>query len=287
MNASIFQLYGLTLFASIILSPGLSLLGTQLASKDRAMQTLCMGQGAMLGVLLGLGLSQTVLVLDHSDKYLPLLLAIFCAVLTYFISEALVSKKISSSNTHFASFFAALLSGGYLVSSLFPALENHMAQKYFGDLSTLGSFESIVCLILGAVLILAFIFFARKFTEHSFEVMISGKAQRGIRVPHALDILAIITICTCVQTVGYLFTIACLFIPTAFASRSLKAGLKKHLLFCAVLSSVATGIGFVLSLVASNLPTVPTIIASMIVFGAILKIGLSLFGKTTLLARKI
>jgi len=286
MNVSIFELYGLTVFASIILASGLSLLGTQLAAKDRAMQTLCMGQGAMLGVLVGLGLSQTLFNSVHSDHYLPLLLAILCAILSFFISESMVAIKLASSNTHFAGFFAALLSGGYLVSSLFPALENHMAQKYFGDIATLGSFESNICLGLGCFLLLIFFFFGRKFSEHSFETMISGKVLRPWKLPHALDILSIVTICTCVQTVGYLFTIACLFIPTAFASRTLKAGLTKHFVYCIILSSVTTGLGFSLSLVESNLPTVPTIIALMVASGFLIKFGMTIFQTRRLAAAK-
>lgn len=281
MNTSIFQLYGLTLFASLFLAGGLSLLGTQLAAKDRAMQTLCMGQGAMLGVLLGLGLSQTLFSSLHSDDYLPLLFAIAAAALSFFISESLVAKKLASSNTHFTSFFAALLSGGYLVSSLFPALENHMAQKYFGDLATLGGNESKVALGMGIGLIAIFLLFGRKFSEHSFEMMIAGKTRRSFAL-HPLDLLTIVAICTCVQTVGYLFTIACLFIPTAFASRTLTAGLRKHFAFCLILSSLATGFGFALSLVETNLPTVPTIIACMIVFGFVA----NLFGRRSLRERR-
>ena len=44
------QLYWFFILASTLLSGGLALLGAQLASKDRAMQTMCVGQGAMLGV---------------------------------------------------------------------------------------------------------------------------------------------------------------------------------------------------------------------------------------------
>ena len=42
-------------------------MGIQLAARDRAMQTLCMGQGAMLGVLLGLGLAVVLGLLGLGD----------------------------------------------------------------------------------------------------------------------------------------------------------------------------------------------------------------------------
>jgi ABC-type Mn2+/Zn2+ transport system permease subunit len=249
-------IYGWTIAASMILAAGLALLGTQLAARDRAMQTLCMGQGAMLGVLLGLGLAV--------HPFLPLASALASAALTFAASEFLVARRMASSNTHFASLFAVLLAGGYLISALFPALENHMAQKYFGDLATLSTEESYWVFVLGFVLCLMMTLFQRRFTCESFEKSIMGHDRNGRAPFSTFDIITLVTLCFCVQTVGYLFTIACLFIPTAVASKQLAAGLQRHLWFCAVTAFVASGAGFFLSLESTRLPTVPTIIAVML-----------------------
>jgi ABC-type Mn2+/Zn2+ transport system permease subunit len=249
-------IYGWTIAASMILAAGLALLGAQLAARDRAMQTLCMGQGAMLGVLLGLGLAVHPL--------FPLVSALVSAALTFAVSEFLVARRMASSNTHFSSLFAVLLAGGYLISALFPALENHMAQKYFGDLATLSTEESYWVLVLGLLLFFLMIVLHRRFTCESFEKSITGSLHKR-RVPFsAFDLITLLALCYCVQTVGYLFTIACLFIPTAVASRQLAAGLQRHLWFCAVTAFVASGAGFFLSLESTRLPTVPTIIAVML-----------------------
>jgi ABC-type Mn2+/Zn2+ transport system permease subunit len=246
----------------MILAAGLALLGTQVAARDRAMQTLCMGQGAMLGVLLGLGLA--------IHPLLPLFTALVSAILTFVVSEFLVARRMASSNTHFSSLFAVLLAGGYLISALFPALENHMAQKYFGDLATLSTEESYWVLILGLALLFLMSLFHRRFTCESFEKSITGKVHQG-RVPFSsFDLITLVTLCFCVQTVGYLFTIACLFIPTAVASRQLTAGLRRHLWFCAITAFTASGAGFYLSLESTRLPTVPTIIAIMLLVSLLL-----------------
>ncbi|HYX36991.1 MAG TPA: metal ABC transporter permease [Oligoflexus sp.] len=251
------SIYGWTIAASMFLAAGLALLGSQLAARDRAMQTLCLGQGAMLGVLLGLGLAVHPL--------FPLLTALISAALTFGISEFLVARRMASSNTHFASLFAVLLAGGYLISALFPALENHMAQKYFGDLATLSTEESYWGLIVGVVLLMLMIVYHRRFTCESFEKAITGSQRVGRWPWTSFDLIALLTLCFCVQTVGYLFTIACLFLPTAVASRQLPAGLRRHLWFCGTTSAVAAGAGFLLSLESSRLPTVPSIIVMILI----------------------
>ena len=52
---ALLSIYAWTIAASTILGSALALLGVQLAARDRAMQTMCIGQGAMLGVLVGIG----------------------------------------------------------------------------------------------------------------------------------------------------------------------------------------------------------------------------------------
>jgi ABC-type Mn2+/Zn2+ transport system permease subunit len=254
--SQLLSIYGWTIAASMILAAGLALLGMQLAARDRAMQTLCLGQGAMLGVLLGLGLAVHPL--------FPLAAALISAAFTFALSEFLVARRMASSNTHFSSLFAALLAGGYLISALFPALENHMAQKYFGDLATLSTEESYWALILGFILLIFMIVWHRRFTCESFDKAITGASRKNRWPFSSFDIITLITLCFCVQTVGYLFTIACLFIPTAVASRQLRAGLTRHLWFCGMTAFIGAGLGFWLSLESARLPTVPTIVAMLL-----------------------
>ena len=262
------SIYGLAVVASTILAAGLGLMGVHLAARDRAMQTMCIGQGAMLGVLLGIGLTQTVLS-EQLDAVAPFILAILAAAGTFWLSESLVARKSASRNTHFIALFAVLLAGGYLVSALFPALESHMAQKYFGDLATVSQNQAWMTLLVGTVLLFCMVGLQKAVSRQSFEAAILGRERNplagGSGVWFALGTLVIIGFA--VQIVGYLFTIACLFIPTSLAARSRRLGLTRHLILAGSVAALATATGFVASLYFSRLPTVPTIVAFTALLG--------------------
>jgi hypothetical protein len=70
-----------------------------------------------------------------------------------------------------------------------------------------------------------------------------------------------------VQVVGLLDTVACLFVPTALASRSRRPGLRRHLVTCAAVAGLGSGGGFLVSLDLASLPTVPVIVALLLVLG--------------------
>src|SRR5690606_37998596 len=119
-----------TIVAASLLAAGLSVLGAHIATRDKAMQTLCLGQGAMLGVITGIGVAHA---LDGSGlilAWLPFAIAATCAGLTFALSERLLRNKHASKNTVLVSLFGILLAAGYLASALFPGLESHMTQRY-------------------------------------------------------------------------------------------------------------------------------------------------------------
>jgi ABC-type Mn2+/Zn2+ transport system permease subunit len=225
------------------------------------MQTLCIGQGATLGVLLGIGLCQALHASDLLEVSLPFAFAFTGAAITYLISERVVSIKSASSNTHFTAIFAALLGGGYLVSALFPALENHMAQKYFGDIATISEQSARFVLVFALLLFGCMLKFQRNISRDSFAAAIRGARLSTSNLFFSLGTL--ITISLSVQLVGFLFTVACLFIPTSIQSFNRRIGLKRHLLACLAIAAFSCCMGFVLTLWQTNLPTVPTIIVTM------------------------
>lgn len=267
---TLISLYLWTILAGAIAGPSLSLLGTQLATRDRAMQTLCVGQGAMVGVLLGIALLH-----DYEFSWLgtigPFSSGLLLSALTFFIADKIVEGKSASKNTAFAFLFAFLLATGYLISSLFPALESHMAQVYFGDLATLTVQNSKVTVVAGTLSLVAFIFSWKRFSHLSFERAIFGESISGVRkFEKFFQAISLLTLCFSVQFVGFLFTIAMLFVPTALFTYTRTKGLRLHLVLCGTIAALSSALGFLLSLEFTRLPTVPAIVATMFVLGVLI-----------------
>lgn len=264
-------LYKWTILAGIVAAPALALLGAQLATRDRAMQTLCVGQGAMVGVLLGMA------ILSPFESPLlnalgPFFSAIFVSVATIVITDAFVARRTASKNTFFAFTFALLLAAGHLVSSLFPALENHLAQIYFGDLATLNILQSKMMLGISLVCLGLLLGMVRSISNQSFEWavfgdLVSSKGERKGMV--AFKLVTLLMLCLSVQLVGFLFTIAMLFLPTALMNFSARKGLFRHLCLSGAIALVSTVSGFLLSLQYTRLPTVPAIVAVMFVLALV------------------
>ncbi len=269
---NLFVLYQWTILAGGLAAVSLALLGAQLATRDRSMQTMCVGQGAMVGVLLALGVLPEIGI-EHSDL-IPFLAAFGVSAATFLFTDNLAVARMASRNTAFAYTFAVLLAVGYLLSSLFPALESHMAQVYFGDLATLTNHESIATavasLLFSTILVLGW----RKWSHQSFECALFGEGSALRQSPGRMTAFRFLTLsmlCVSVQFLGFLFTISLLFLPTGILSRMRTKGLALHLTLCASVSLVASVSGFLLSLNYTRLPTVPTIaICLTLLSGAVL-----------------
>ncbi len=263
-------IYGWTIGAGCAVSSVLALVGVQLATRDRAMQTICVGQGALVGVLLGLGLFQPFDI-PFLTSVGPMTLALVFSGATYLLTDRWVASRAASKNTLFAVLFASLLSSGYLISSIFPALENHLAQVYFGDLATLTELGSKISLGLSIVALFLLVRNWASFSNESFEWALFGcpPSTRKLTSPWVFRFLSLLVLSISVQYVGFLFTTAMLFIPTGLLSLSKIQGLRRHLVLSVVLAVSSSVIGFLISLVFTRLPTVPTIVAVLVLSGVV------------------
>ena len=261
-------LYKWTIVSGAASAVALSLLGTQLATRERSMQTLCVSQGATVGVLLGMALFTRF---HHSplQHIGPLLFAILTSVLTLIISDHLVKDKTASRNTYFAFIFATLLACGHLVSSVFAALESHMAQIYFGDLVTLSTAQAQINFIIAAVGGLLLILFRNPIVNGSFENSVFGGNLYSGFIPSEMlfKVVSLLLLSLSVQFLGFLFTVAVLFVPTCLANSLKTKGLRVHLSMSVFLAVAGTISGFILSLHFSRMPTVPVIVAVMLILG--------------------
>lgn len=266
------QLYAWTIVAGCVAAPALAILGAQLATRDRAMQTVCVGQGAMVGVLCGIGILH-MWEGTWIGIFGPFFTAMIVSGATFAVTDRLVAKQMASKNTTFAFIFALLLAAGSLVAAVFPALESHMAQIYFGDLATLTVRDSMVTAALSGISLAVLVGFVKAITNQSFEgavfgdAILFGKASKG---QFAMKALTLVMLCFCVQFVGFLFTIAMLFLPTALLNFLRTKGLRLHLTLSVLVALVGTLVGFVLSLQYTRLPTVPAIVAVMFVVGSLI-----------------
>ena len=76
-------------------------------------------------------------------------------------------------------------------------------------------------------------------------------------------LISVALICLSVQFLGFLFTVACLFLPTAIFSYLAGSGLKFHAKLCLSTAALSALTGFLLSLQFTRLPTVPSVVVSM------------------------
>jgi ABC-type Mn2+/Zn2+ transport system permease subunit len=262
----LFRLYEWAILGGVSAAMALGLLGAWLAARDRAMQTLCLGQGATLGVLVGLGLLPMTGAEGEPGHFFPFMTAVLFSAATYWLSEQMIRGRSASKNTFYSFLFATLLALAYLVSALFPALESHMAQVFFGDLATLSNHDALKTLALSVVGMGVLLYRWRAFSNQAFESAIFGvgRQERARKGRNLFRGISFVAICFSVQYLGFLFTMACLFVPTSVVSFLGGLGLRRHLFLSSALATLATFAGFVVSLSATRLPTVPTIVVLML-----------------------
>jgi ABC-type Mn2+/Zn2+ transport system permease subunit len=267
---ALLSIYGITIMAATLLAMGLAVLGAHIATRDKAMQTMCIGQGAMLGVITGIGLSHALFHDSHVIGWLPLLIAGICSGLTFLLSERFLRHRHAAKNTVLVAMFTMLLSAGYLATTMFPGLENHLTQRYFGDLATMSQTQSTIALIVAALLLIILAISARPMLRDTFNGAILGRLA-GLspkrRSSLLFNLLVVGMTAASVQVAGFLFTTMALFLPTTCISFSRRAGASRHLRLCMAVAGVGTSAGFTFALYASRLPTVPTIAVAVAVAG--------------------
>lgn len=269
-------LYKWTIPAGAVFAGALALLGCQLAARDRAMQTVCVSQGAMLGVLFALGFMPSLVHDDPDSHFAPFLSAAAVSALTFIATDFLARRKGVSKNTLFASIFAILLAMGYLIGALLPALETHMSQIYFGDLATLTEFDAKITLGFGIVALVGLFAAHKAITNQSFELAIFGSSfSPGSQLRWRLffNVIALAVLCLSVQFLGFLFTIALLFLPTTVLSYGRAKGLTQHLVLAMTCAMAAAAGGFILSLQFTRLPTVPTVTLTLFVLTGLIALA--------------
>ncbi|HWU42329.1 MAG TPA: metal ABC transporter permease [Bdellovibrio sp.] len=255
------QIYKWSLPASFVMAAALAMVGAQWTAREKSAQIFVLGQGSSLGIVLGLVCN---ILMGTDFHWLSLLLGLTLGWLTLVISDLAIEKK-SDRNHIYLTLFVSFLALTYLITSLTPSLESHMASAYFGDLAVMSDSAGKLSLVAAIAFIIFVLQFWRELTRISFELVNHSWIHRSWK-NQLFDIGTLLLTTLAIQGMGYLFTIGSLFISTSFASQRSRnlASYTRRILF---ISSVGCLLGFSLSLISTNLPTVPCVLLGQIVVG--------------------
>ncbi len=273
-------IYKWSVVAAVIVSAALALIGTQLAARQQAMQTLVVSQSASLGVISALGLLAALHgehTHPHEPSLWPTMSGFLFALVMGLISQRLIRTKWPSRNTYFIALFCMLMSLNACVIAISPGLEAHTSAAYFGDLAVSSETEAQLLSVLGLAVGVGMIWAWKRLTAISFNLMsfeLPPLRRRDQQVDLAMNLASFILIAGAVQFLGLLFTLASLFlVPVILVRwhRSLR-GLAWRILLA---TAGGAGLGFLTSLSwgDGSLPTVPTM-ALMMPASAVLVYGL-------------
>lgn len=253
-------LYWPTILAATATAAALAFLGALVITRQAAVQTLAVSQGAGFGVSLGLLANQVYFHEAHLEHtVLPLATGLVASALAFGATER-ASRLSPTPTAVYLGAFALLWSGTQLLTGFFPVIESHATALYFGDVVTLTRSESFFFLAL-AVAALAYLGRSwRRQAERAFlaailEEPLSFKSGRD----RGFQVVALLMVCLSVQLLGLLFTLAALFLPTTVYSFARAPGAGRHLLRVAVAAALAAAGGFILSLVDGRFLTTPAI----------------------------
>lgn len=258
-------IFGWAIAVGALVAISLSVYGVLLATRDSSLQSMAISQGAQLGVLVTLGF------IHFDNKLLPFFGGLFVAWLVFETSNRVTKKVRASKNTVFIVFFLALLAGSYCLISIFPMLDSHHSQAFFGDLVYLSGQEMVVAAIVSFLSLIIFLINFKNWCRSSFVTSTFGKdglfASKREKLFLGFSLLLVVA---SVFSVGLLLTLSALFVPTMVLSFVKVANLKRHFVACALIAGAGVVLGFGLTLKLGDYPTVPVIVLVFLVLSLII-----------------
>lgn len=257
------QIYKWSLPSSVWMAAVLALIGSQWSAREKSAQIFVLGQGASLGIVLGLVIN---ILLGTDFHGISLVAGLSLGWVTLLLMDQLIQTK-SDRNHIYLTLFVFFLSLTYLVSYLTPALESHIAASYFGDLAVMSDTGAQLCLLTAVVFGIFVLKFWRSLSLASFQMVNHSYIHRTWQ-NRVFDVGTLLLTTMAIQSMGYLFTIGSLFIATSFTSTRSR-NLQSYLIRMLVISLGGTALGFAISLISTNLPTVPCVLLGQMMLGLI------------------
>jgi len=245
------ELFGVYKYAFILcLVAGilLSLVGAHLVSRKESLQVLALAQAALVGNLFGRLLTP--------EAYAEIGIILFSLLLFILFKFLFIySKRLmrSSKETFFVVVYLSLISVTYLMISIFPGLEGHMAVGFFGDIVSLSVNTSLTAITLFLIFLTLLIVFRKKLLRVSFE-----RAVLGIKKVFILEeLLFALIFVVSLYSLGFLFTVSTIIFPTVIIG-SRGSNLKSILVLMLSIAGMGAFLGLGSSIYLERLSTVPT-----------------------------
>jgi ABC-type Mn2+/Zn2+ transport system permease subunit len=260
-------IYAPNIVAVLLSSAALSLVGGQLASRSESLQAFVASQSAALGITAGLA---GMILLDgaiETDSLWPIFTALIAAVGVFLVGQRLSALYRSKSSEILISLFLLSLALNYLLTAALPQLESHFSSSFVGDIATASSTSShwLSALSLGAGIFL-FVFF-KPISFQSFW-MASGGVEFLLALRVVFYVVSALLVVESTRIFGFLYTSASLVIVPLVASLVAK-GLYSFRTQVILISMLASGLGFLLSLYSSKFSTSATIVALQVLVGSV------------------
>jgi ABC-type Mn2+/Zn2+ transport system permease subunit len=271
---SLLALYFWNILAGTSGSLALNLMGVQASARRNSLQILFLSQVAVLGTLLGIWLQSSFLLSAALTS--PIAIVFSFAVGT--LAQRII-QRLGFPELYYVTLFVLVMSITYMTSALVPELESHMSQAYFGDLATLSNGDCQLMIPIAFLMVTLHVKYLRPITGVNFRLVILDQTARfrTSKMVTAIGVLGILFICISVQTLGFLFTVGMMLIPTSIIRLHGEAGLSSHVKRTSLIACVSVLVGFVASLNLPSAPTVPLILlitlAASLITVLLLRIG--------------
>lgn len=262
-------LYTGAILTGLLSAAALALLGCHLASRDQSLQSLVVSQAATVGVLLG----AVIVIGPHvniSTSSMPLITGVMVAALVFYIGELLTAGRRASKTNVYLAMFIILLALSYWLVSYFPALESHMSQAFFGDIVTLSGYTLWMSAGVSTLALVTLVMWWKPLTNHSFIISVIGANHVSDRAAlYWFRVLTLLMISASIYSMGLLFTIAYLLLPTVTFSCLKISSVRLHFWLVVLTAVAGFTFGFALSLYFDRISTVPTIVLATAVFSVV------------------
>ncbi|WP_373998267.1 metal ABC transporter permease [Bdellovibrio bacteriovorus] len=255
------KIYQWALPASVVMAVVLALIGGQWTARAKSTQIFVLGQGSSLGIVLGFVLN---LFLGTDFHGLNLVLGLSLGWLTLLLSDFWIESR-SDRNHVYLTLFVFFLSLTYLITSITPSLESHMAAAYFGDIAVMSNLGAQMSLVAALAFGVFLLWSWKELSMISFQLLNQSFIHRSGK-NLVFDVGTLLLTTMAIQSMGYLYTMGSLFIATSFAS-SRSRNLNSYTVKILLIASLGSLLGFSISLLSTELPTVPCILIGQMLVG--------------------